>query len=698
MLQNNSQKKAWAEDTVETYHGVPVPDPYRWLEHPDSEKTQEWLKGQLSLTSSYLKASPRRDEILKNLTRWMEGESIQPLENGVRVAATRLFFQKKAAGQNQPVLYMQSLEDVSDEPVSLLDLNLWSEDGATALREYFPNRDGRLVAYNVAEGGSDWHSIRVLDTHTGQELPDLVRWGKSPTLAWRSDSAGFYYQGSGCLGETAPDPLTDLQFYYHQLGTGQAQDQIIFEKTDPLQRHGILHVSADGEYLILIQYYGSRSRSQVFIKRMDEETGFLPLANAGDCLMMFVGCTQGKLFFLTDLNAPNGRIVGIDPQRPERENWEEVVAEGDPIPLAFITSPVCLTGKRIVTSYLKDSAHHLRAYALDGSGFFELKTPFEGSVTDLFAIPGKEEICLTMESFLTPAAIYRIDLEQNLCTPMVQTAELTGLEDYEVRQVEYPGADGTMIQMWLVQKKDCVYDGTHPIFLSGYGGMGLVFTPHFGLGGFGVPVLSWLEMGGIYAFANIRGGGEKGDAWHKAGMLGNKQNVFDDFIAAAEWLIRSKVTSRERLTIYGLSNGGLLTSACVTQRPDLYGTVIVGVPLTDMLRFHLFTVGRYWISEYGCADADPQQFKTLLAYSPYHQVKDKAAYPAIMVLTSEFDNRCVPAHAMKFTAAVQAANSSKSPILLRYELRAGHGEGKPAYKITEEFTDIIAFIRQSQGW
>jgi prolyl oligopeptidase len=662
---------------MDVLHGVPVADPYRWLEDLDSAQTRCWVEAENRLTAEYLSATPEREAIHRRLTElWnFERYGVPVREGG------RYFFTRNDGLQDQSVLY--TLEDLDGEPRVLIDPNALSQDGTVALTSFNVSPDGRLVAYGLAHAGSDWQEWKVRDVATGLDLPDHLRWVKFSQSAWTHDNAGFFY----CrYDEPVAGRLEDAVFWqklcYHRLGTPQSADELVYQRLDDKEMGFIPFVSDDGRYLFIHVWKGTENENAIFYKDLAEPgSRVVELLAAFDACYTYVGTDGPMVWFVADLDAPRGRLVAIDVRDPARERWRELIPE-----TAETLQGVSFIGGRFLAHYLKDAYSQVRIFAPDGSPRGEIELPALGAVNGFFGKRGDRETFYCFTSFTVPGTIYRWDAETGESRVFRRPALSFDPDEYETRQVFYPSRDGTRVPMFITSRKGTPLDGRRPTYLSGYGGFNTSMMPSFSL-----PLLVWMERGGVYAVANLRGGGEYGEEWHQAGSRRQKQNTFDDFIAAGEWLIASGTTARDRLAIGGHSNGGLLAAATLIQRPDLFAAVLVGVGVLDMLRFHLFTIGWGWVSDYGSPD-DPEDFAVLHAYSPYHNVCPGEEYPAVLITTADHDDRVVPVHSFKFAAALQNAQSGPAPVLIRIETRAGHGTGKPTSKQIEEAADELSFL------
>ena len=652
---------------VDIYHGQPVPDPYRWLEDLDSEQTRAWIEAQNQLTFDYLRQIPARQRLLERLTQlWNYERYSQPFKEG-----NRYFYFKNDGLQNQSVLYTQ--ESLEGEARVLLDPNTLSEDGTVALSGIAISRDGRYLAYGLSRSGSDWQEWKVRDIETGEDLPDHLRWIKFSGASWTLDGQGFFYSR---YDEPAPGSEYESANYFQKL---------YYHRPDQKEWGFAGGVTEDGDYLIISVWRGTDPKNLLFYKDLrDPSSPVVELIREFQAEYAFVGNDGSRFWLLTDLQAPRRRLVAIDLDNPGQ--LQEVIPEAEET-----LQGVSLIHNQFVAFYLKDAHTQIRTFALDGTYLGEIPLPGLGSASGFGGKRHDTETFYTFTSFTTPPTIYRYDFTSGRSTLFRQPQVDFDPQAYEVQQVFYASQDGTRIPMFLVHRRGLARTGDHPTLLYGYGGFGISLTPSFSVG-----LVAWLERGGVYAQPSLRGGGEYGEAWHQAGTKLNKQKVFDDFIAAAEWLMANGYTNPSKLAIAGGSNGGLLVGACLTQRPDLFAAALPAVGVFDMLRFHKFTIGWAWISEYGSPE-DPEEFKALYAYSPLHNLKPGTAYPATLITTADHDDRVVPAHSFKFAAALQAAQGGSQPILIRIDTKAGHGAGKPTAKLIEETADRWAFLVQVLG-
>lgn len=670
---------------VDIYHGTEVADPYRWLEDDVrvSEDVAAWVKAENEVTFGYLEQIPERDGIQKRLTELWNYEKIgTPFKAG-----GRYYFFRNDGLQNQSVLWMQ--KSLDDEPVVLMDPNTWSDDGTVALAGVSFSDYGKYVAYGVQDAGSDWRTWKVKEVATGADLDDAVRWVKFAGIAWTPDGAGFFYSRYDEPVEGAAFQSLNLnqKVYYHRIGDPQSDDVLIYERPDEPEWGFRPKVTEDGRYLVLTCTKGTDHRYRIFVKELSDETSKpYALIDNFDYEYSLAGNDGSTLYFQTNLDAPLRRVIAIDLEQPAQEHWREVVTE-----TADTLTDTDIVGGMIVTTYLKDARTAVKFFSMDGQFVRDVEFPSIGSAYGFGGRQDETETFYSFSSFATPPSTYRYDITTGESTLLRQANVKFDPAEYETSQVFYESKDGTRVPMFLCHRKGLQLDGSNPTILYGYGGFDISMTP-----GFSVSRLAWMEIGGVYAIANLRGGGEYGEPWHKAGTKLQKQNVFDDFIAAAEWLIANKYTSQEKLAIKGGSNGGLLVGACMTQRPDLFGACLPAVGVMDMLRFQHFTAGRFWVDDFG-SSADPEEFKALHAYSPYHNLKEGVSYPPTLVTTADTDDRVVPGHSFKFAAQLQACHAGPNPVLIRIETRAGHGSGKPTAMIIEEVADELAFLVKVLG-
>lgn len=664
-------------DQVDDYHGTRVADPYRWLEDLDSQETAAWIEAQNRVTFGYLAEIPEREAIRERLNRLWNYEKY-----GVPKRAKDVYlFEKNDGLQNQDVLYV--LERLDAEPRVLLDPNRLSEDGTVALTAYRPSPEGKHLAYGTAQAGSDWQVWRIRDMATGADLDDTIRWVKFSEASWAADGSGFYY--SRYDEPSGGDALEELNFnqqvYFHRVGTPQSQDELVYRRPDRKEWIFDARVSDDGRYLILEISEGTDTRRRVFYQDLAAGGPVVELLNDFDAAYEFVGNEGPRFWFLTDLDAPRGRVVAVDIRNPVREHWETVIPERE-----FTLRQVRVSAGGFLVVSLEDAHSRLEIVSLDGAEIRQVELPGLGRVEGLFARPAFNESFYAYSSFTVPSTIYRLDSQNGDTTVFRKPRLAYDPNGYETRQVFYTSKDGTRVPMFISAKKGLELTGDNPALLYGYGGFNIPQTPRFRTFN-----LAWMELGGVYAVANLRGGGEYGEVWHKAGTRLEKQNVFDDFIAAAEYLIENRYTNPSRLAVQGGSNGGLLVGAVMIQRPELFAAALPAVGVMDMLRFNKFTIGWAWESDYGSPE-NPEEFAALYAYSPYHNLKDGVAYPSTLITTADHDDRVVPSHSFKFAARLQEAHSGDNPVLIRIETKAGHGAGKPTSKQIDEASDVLAFL------
>ncbi|WP_427159244.1 prolyl oligopeptidase family serine peptidase [Aliinostoc sp. HNIBRCY26] len=665
-------------DQIDDYHGTSVADPYRCLEDPDSEATKSWVKAQNEITFAYLEKIPARDKIKQRLTKLWDYEKYGiPFKEG-----DNYFYFKNDGLQNQSVLY--TLKSLNDEPKVLLDPNKLSEDGTVALSGWDVSDHGKLLAYGISTSGSDWQQWQVRDVETGEDLPDQIKWIKFSGVSWTKDHQGFFYSRYDEPQEQTK--LADINYfhklYYHRLGTPQSEDILIYHRPDQKEWGFYGEVTEDGQYLIISIWLGTDSRNLVFYKDLTNESAeVVELIHQFEANYSFINNDESIFYFRTNLDAPRGRLIAIDINKPEQKLWQEIIPES-----TATLKQVRMLNNQFVADYLKDAHSQIKIFATDGTLIKDVELPGLGAVGGFGGKRDATETFYSFTSFTTPGTIYHYDMVTGKSEIFKQPSVDFHPEDYETKQVFYESKDGTSIPMFITHKKGIALDGNNPTYLYAYGGFRISLTPNFN-----VSMLVWMDMGGVYAMPNLRGGGEYGEEWHQAGMKEKKQNVFDDFIAAAEWLIDHNYTKPGKLAIAGGSNGGLLVGACMTQRPDLFGAALPAVGVLDMLRFHKFTIGWAWTTEYGSPDS-PEDFPILYAYSPLHNLKSGTSYPATLITTADHDDRVVPAHSFKFAAALQAVQAGDAPTLIRIETKAGHGAGKPTTKIIEEAADKWAFL------
>ena len=670
-------------ETVDNLHGIRVPDPYRWLEDLNSDQTAAWVKAQSSLTNSYLDAIPGRQVLKNHLTKlWnVERLGVPSFEGG------SYFFSKNNGLQNQSVLY--STKSLGIEPTVLLDPNTLSSDGTVALKSYEVSPDGKYLAYSTSASGSDWVEWQVREISSGKDLSDHLKWSKFSGVSWSKDSKGFYYgrfpkpkDGDEMIAKNIHKKI-----YYHEIGTPQDEDLLVYERPNEPKQGLYAWVTEDGKYLLIQVSQGTDTKNGLFYKDLTNPTSkVIELLADFDASYDFITNLGSNFIIRTDLKAPKQKVVSIDLNAPISTQWKTIIPESKET-----LRSVSHIGGLFIANYLKDARTEIRRFKTDGSPLPPVKLPGLGTATGFGGKSNRNETFYYFTSFTSPGAVYRYDIARNASTLFKAPKTQFDRDNYESRQIFATSRDGTKIPMFIVYKKSLKLDGNNPTLLYAYGGFNISLRPSYS-----PATIAWLDLGGIYVMANLRGGGEYGEEWHEAGMKLKKQNVFDDFIACAEHLISKNFTSSKKLSIAGGSNGGLLVGACMVQRPELYGACLPAVGVMDMLRFHKFTIGWAWQAEYGKPD-ELDDFKNLLKYSPYHNLKPNN-YPATMVITSDHDDRVVPSHSYKFAAALQSAQKGPAPTLIRIESKAGHGAGTPTSKRIEAIVDKYAFLSKSLGF
>jgi prolyl oligopeptidase len=665
-------------DQIDDYHGTKVADPYRPFENLNAPETKRWVEAQNALAQPFLESIPAREKFKRRMTElWNYERYDVPVKAG-----GRYFYLRNDGKQNQSVLYVA--ESLHAEPRVLIDPNTMSADATVALAEYVPSPDGKLIAYSISDGGTDWRIWRFRDVATGEDLPDTLRHIKFREPDWTADSKSVYYARYPIAADGTGDDSKQMSVYHHRIGTPVSEDRHIYSITDHPTRYPYPFVSDDGRYLVYYIYDGRQSTG-IHYQKLDAKGDVVgpvvKLIDTFDAEYQFLDVIDDVMYLRTNAQAANGRIVANDLKSQER-GWHDVVSEQ---PYAIVGASI--VGKKIIVQYVRDVASLVRVANLDGSSPKDIDLPGMGETTGFIGGADDSETFFSYTDFLTPKAIYRYDIATHK-TELYKAPKLAAdLANFVTEQVFFESKDGTRVPMFITYKRGFVKDGSAPLLLLGYGGFNIAEQPAFS-----VPNYVWLEMGGVYAVANIRGGGEYGEAWHSAGTKLKKQNVFDDFIAAGEWLIANKYTSTPKFAVRGRSNGGLLVGAVLTQRPDLFGATLPAVGVLDMLRYHTASANaRHWSTDYGLSE-NPEEFTAQFAYSPVHNVKPGTCYPPTLVTTAESDDRVVPWHSYKFTAALQAAQGCANPVLLRVETRAGHGAGKPVWMQIEDFADQWAFL------
>jgi len=667
-------------DQSDEYFGTKVADPYRWLEDDvrQSSQVKEWVAAQNAVTFAYLDSLPEREPIKRELTKlWNYERFSAPTRRG-----DVYIYSRNDGLQNQSVVFVT--DDFNKPGRVLIDPNTWSADGTVALTGTAFTDDAKYMAYGIAKAGSDWNEWRIRDVATGEDLPDVLRWVKFSGASWLKDGSGFYYS-------RFDEPKSGQEFqalnhfqkvYFHKVGTDQSEDTLVFQnKNEPEWGFGA-GVSEDGRWLIITTWKGTDNKYRIDYKDLSKpDSKFVNLIDKFEYDYSFLGNDGGVFYFFTDNDAPRGRVIAIDTAKPDPANWKTIIAQAPEV-----LRSVNIVNNRFIAEYLKDATAQVKIFDKGGLFVREVEFPALGSAGGFNGESDHTETFYSFSSFAVPPSIYRYDMITGKSTLLRQSAVDFSPDEFVTERVFFTSKDGTKVPMFITHRKDIDLNGQNPTLLYGYGGFNIPITP-----GFSNVNAMWLKMGGVYASVCLRGGGEYGKAWHEAGKKTNKQNVFDDFISAAEWLIENHYTSPEKLAIRGGSNGGLLVGAVITQRPDLFGVALPAVGVMDMLRFHKFTAGRFWTDDYGSSEESPEMFRYLLGYSPYHNIRSGTAYPATLVTTADTDDRVVPGHSFKFAAAIQEAHDGPNPVMIRIETSAGHGAGKPTEKQIIESADILAF-------
>jgi prolyl oligopeptidase len=667
-------------DTIDNYFGTKVADPYRWLENDTSAATAGWVKEQNEVTNAYLAKIPFRETIRERLTKiWNYPKFGLPFREG-----PWYFFTKNDGLQNQAVLYVR--KGLEGTPRLLLDPNTFSPDGTVALSGSAPSHNGKYLAYSIARSGSDWNEIHVLEIETGKLLSDTLKWVKFSGMAWLKD--GFYYSrfDEPLKGQELTGENKNQKVYFHIVGTPQKNDRLVYENKQFPNRHYGVQVTEDERFLVLYETESTSGNALWYQDLSKNQKGFKPLVTGFENDYGVVDNAGGKLIVTTNCGAPKKKLILLDPEKPEPANWTTLIPERDDV-----LESVDLAGDRIISTYIQKAVSKAFIYDMNGKFLNEMVLPELGTLTGISGKPGDNIAFYGYTGFRYPTTIFKYDVAKNTSTLYNSPGIEFNPDDYETTQVSYASKDKTTITMFLVYKKGLKLDGKNPTLLYGYGGFNMSMTPSFS-----ISRTIFLANGGVYAVANIRGGGEYGEAWHKAGIKEKKQNVFDDFIAAAEYLFAEKYTSPDKLAIMGGSNGGLLVGACMTQRPELFKVAIPQVGVMDMLRYHKFTVGRAWASDFGTSDTR-EGFEYLYKYSPLHNLKKGVKYPATLALTGDHDDRVVPMHTFKFIATLQEDQEGSNPVLVRIETKAGHGSGKPTAMVISEVTDLWSFVMYNLG-
>ncbi|MFM8213699.1 MAG: prolyl oligopeptidase family serine peptidase [Pirellula sp.] len=682
--------KSKVVDQIDDYHGTKINDPFRWLEDVDSQDTKNWVGEQNKLTFEYLESIPARARFKQRLTElWNFERYGLPRQYG-----NTYFYTDKNGRKNQNVLYTASSIDDAGLATQklLLDPNSLSQDGTVALSSYVPSDDGKYLAYGVAESGSDWNVWRVRDVATAQDLSDTIRWVKFSSVAWTSDHLGFFYSR---YDEPKENEFTGVNYfqklYYHRIGTDQSQDILVYERPDQKEWGFGASVSDDGKYLAISVWRGTEKKSLFFYApiadgKIPTKQQVVELISDFHADWQFLGNDGKRFYFETDDSAPKHRIVAIDLNTPDAKDWKTLVPESE-----HSIESSSLLGDRFLVHYIQDATSTVKEFSIDGKPGQELNIPSLGTVAGFEGKRSAKETFFTFTNYITPPTVVRLDLVSLKSTTWKSPKVAFDPANYLTERVFYTSKDGTRIPMILSRKKGIDKNGQIPTILYGYGGFNISITPNFSPAN-----VAWMEQGGMYAVANLRGGGEYGRDWHESGMLENKQRVFDDFIGAAEYLIKESYTSSSKLAISGRSNGGLLVGATMTQRPDLFAVALPAVGVMDMLRFHKFTIGWAWVSEFGSSET-PEHFQNLLRYSPLHRLKPGTRYPATLITTGDHDDRVVPGHSYKFAARLQSCQSGTRPTLIRIETSAGHGAGTPVAKLIDTAADTLGFVWKNFG-
>ncbi|WP_428636427.1 prolyl oligopeptidase family serine peptidase [Shewanella sp.] len=676
----SAQLATQPQGVVETLHGVEVADPYRYLEE-ESEATHSWVKQQQQAGHDFLAQLENKQAIVDRITELWNFEKVTaPIERG-----DNTFYYRNDGLQAQSVLYVKN--KAGEEKVAL-DPNSFSTDGTVALSGVSVSGDGKIIAYGVSKSGSDWQQWQFVDVASGAMLKDELKWIKFSSAEWSHDNQGVYYSRYDAPegGNLLADVNFNQKVYFHKLGTDQSEDKLIYERPQNKDWGFGAEVSEQGDYLLISISQGTDSRNRFFYKSLTQaDAPVVELISELEAEYSFLGNDKSVFYFKTDLNAPNGKIVAIDVNRPAKANWKTVIPESsDPI------AGVSIINDHLVVSYLHDVLGKLTIFSMDGVKRQDVDLPGKGKIAGPYGKRSKDYFYYTFNSYVQPQTTYKFDFKTGQSSLYAKPKIAFNPENYVSEQVFYTSKDGTRVPMMISYKKGLTLNGENPTLLYAYGGFSISLTPRFSPAN-----IAWMDMGGVYAVPNLRGGAEYGESWHQAGMFDKKQNVFDDYYAAAEYLIDNKYTNSSKLGAYGRSNGGLLMGAALTQRPELFAAVLPAVGVLDMLRFHKFTIGWAWTSEYGSAD-NAEQFPALLAYSPYHNITERD-YPATMVMTADHDDRVVPLHSFKFGALLQDRQTGDAPIIMRIESKAGHGAGKPTAMKIDEFADIYSFLMHNFG-
>ncbi|MFC2086446.1 prolyl oligopeptidase family protein [Bacteroidota bacterium] len=662
-------------DTVDVYFGTEVPDPYRWLEDDMSDETGEWVKAQNKVTDAFLEQIPFRNKIEERLTElWDYPKISSPFKRG-----PFYFIYKNDGLQNQNVIYIKKTIDAEEE--LFLDPNTFSEDGTISLTNFSVSKDGKYFVYGISDGGSDWREFFVIDMETGNKLDDHIEWVKFSGAYWYKD--GFFYSTypKPADGDKLKGENINSKVYYHKVGTEQIEDKLIYEMPELPNRGFYAYVTRDEKYLILSASESTTGNMLYFKSLENENAEFMNLVDNFENDYSVIDHYEGKLYVLTNYEAPKYKLIGIDVEKYENGNWIDIIPEQE-----SVLQSVSVTGMKLFADLMQDAHTVIKAYQMNGSYLYDVDLPVIGSAGGFGGDIEDEFTFYSVTSFTTPSTVYKYDITENTSEVYTESQIDFDTQGYTTEQVFFESKDGTKVPMFITYKSGLKRNGKNPTLLYGYGGFNISLTPYFS-----VTRLIWLENGGIFALVNLRGGGEYGEEWHEAGTKLQKQNVFDDFISAAEYLVSEKYTSSKRITIQGGSNGGLLVGAVTNQRPDLFAVALPAVGVMDMLRYHKFTIGRYWAADYGTSEDSEEMFKYLYNYSPLHSCKENVEYPAVLVTTADHDDRVVPAHSFKYISQLQETYKGNSPVLIRIATKAGHGAGKPTSKIIEEYADLWSF-------
>ncbi len=665
---------------VDDFYGTKIADPYRWLEDSDSTETRAWIDAENKVTFGYLQSIPERPKLLARLKQLQDYERYGVPER----EGPRYIFSRNTGLQRQSVIFTST--SLSGQPDVLIDPNALSPNGTIAIGATSFTEDGRYMAYSLSESGSDWLEWHVRDVAGARDLPDVIKWSKFSGASWLKDGTGFYYEryDAPAGGNLLQSVNKNQKVFFHKLGTAQAADPLVYQRPDKPDWGFGAEVTDDGRFLLIYQSEGTENKNRIFARDLSDPKGAIaPFLNDFDAEYNVVGNDGQTFYVVTNSGAPRYRLVAIDRTKPAPAAWKTLIAEAAG---RDVLSGVSMVNNQFIATWMSDAHNKVTLHKLDGSIVKEIALPTIGSVVGFTGRRAHKETFYSFTSFTYPTTIYRYDFATGASTVFKRPDVAFDPARYETVQVFYPSKDGTRIPMFLTSRKGLAKDGQNPTYLYGYGGFNIAMTPAFS-----ATMIPWLEMGGIYAVANLRGGNEYGQAWYEAGRLQHKQNVFDDFIAAAEYLISERYTSTPKLAISGGSNGGLLVGACLVQRPDLFGAAVPAVGVMDMIRYHKFTIGWAWKSDYGDPDTK-EGFDINIKYSPLHNIKPGVSYPPTFATTADHDDRVVPAHSFKFIATLQAAQAGPAPILIRIETQAGHGAGKPVDKMLEERADVFAFL------